>query len=463
MQRPPAPVLSQIQSGLESMIRHADGSFTSRIVITLSPPVFGRALGIQAMIRAKDESDFRAAEIMAQGGNRVSIIDVAEGEIYDIRLRYVADDGALSAPLAIAGHHVEGTTALPSDITNLNMNVLGSTAYLSWSAVTDIDLGYYTLRYAPQSSGVTWGSASDLVAQIARDATSISVPAAVGAYLLKAVDVGGRQSANAAMVVSTIAGLSGFNAVLNVTEDAAFPGVKDQVGVSGASLRLAGADSIDDWGDIDAVIDVDLGNNGLAATGTYSFGQSADLGSVYTSRLTADMNALGVDINNLTDVWSDVDGLESWDQTIDPSLWNVLLQLRTTNDNPSGSPVWSDWMPFVVGDYSARACQFRTILISSSPTVTPTISRLRVSIDMPDRIVSDRNITAAAEGSAIAFTSPFRATPAISITAQNMATGDYYAITSQSASGFTIRFFNAGGSGISRNFDYLAKGYGEQI
>jgi hypothetical protein len=41
-----------------------------------------------------------------------------------------------------------------------------------------------------------------------------------------------------------------------------------------------------------------------------------------------------------------------------------------------------------------------------------------------------------------------------------MATGDYFTITSPTSSGFTVRFFNAGGTGISRTFDYLAKGYG---
>ncbi|MBI3441728.1 MAG: hypothetical protein HY052_08035 [Proteobacteria bacterium] len=463
MVRPPAPVVSQIQSGLESVIRHADGSLTSRIIITLAPPNFRRVLEVQVMLRATDETEFRNAEVMAQSDNRISITDIAEGDTYDFQLRYVTTDGALSPPAVISNYRVEGTTALPSDVTSLNMNVLGSTAYLSWTAVTDIDLDHYTLRYAPQTSGVTWGSATDLVSRIPMDATSLSVPAAVGTYFLKAVDVGGRQSANADVVVSTIAGLSGFNAVLTLTEDTAFTGTKTNVGVSGTSLRLAGADSIDDWSNMDGVANEDVGNNGLAATGTYGFGQSADLGAVYTSRLTADMNVLGVDINSLTDGWGEIDGMESWDQTVDPSLWNVQLQLRSTNDNPAGSPIWSSWMPFVVGDYSARAYQFQALLTSAAPTITPTISRLRVNIDMPDRTVSDRNITTAAGGTAITFSKPFRAIPAISITAQNMATGDYYTITSPAATGFTIQFFNASGTGISRLFDYLAKGYGEQI
>jgi hypothetical protein len=277
------------------------------------------------------------------------------------------------------------------------------------------------------------------------------------------VDIGGRESANAAMVVSTIAGLTGFNVVVDLAEDAGFAGNKDHVGVIDGALHLSGADSIDDWVNIDLVSNADIGDGGLASEGVYGFSQAVDTGAVYTSRLTADMNAAGTDNSVLVDTWGDVDGQESWDQTVDPSLWNILLELRKTDDNPSASPVWSGWMPFIVGDYSARGFQFRATMKSGAPTVTPVVSRLRVSVDMPDRTAAERNITAAAAGSALSFARAFHATPALSVTAQDMATGDYYAITSLSASGFTIRFFNAGGTGISRTFDYLAKGYGEQI
>ncbi len=368
----------------------------------------------------------------------------------------------MSAPLAISGYQVIGASAVPSDVANFNMNVLDSTAYLSWSPVTDIDLAYYTLRFAPQTSGVTWSGATDIVSQISADATSISVPAAVGTYLIKAADQGGRLSANADLVISTIAGLSGQNAVLTVTEDPAFAGIMTDAGISSAALQLSGNDSVDDWTDIDHVSNADIGDDGLAVAGTYIFSNSVDLGAVYTSRLTMDMTVSGLDMTASVDVWADVDNQESWDQSVDPSLWNVQLQLRTTNDNPAGSPAWSDWMPFVIGDYSARAFQFRALLSSDIAGITPSVTRLRVNVDMPDRTISDRNITTLTGGSTITFTNPFRATPAISITAQNMATGDYYAITSPSASGFTIRFFNSSNTGISRTFDYLAKGYGQQ-
>src|SRR5690606_9218528 len=104
LQRPPAPVVSHIQSGAEALIRHADGSVTTRVMITLKPPSFPARLQVQAQIRAKDESAFRAAEIFAQSPTHVSLTDVAEGEIYDIRLRYFTDTGIFSPPATIAGH-----------------------------------------------------------------------------------------------------------------------------------------------------------------------------------------------------------------------------------------------------------------------------------------------------------------------------------------------------------------------
>lgn len=342
------------------------------------------------------------------------------------------------------------------------MNVLGDTAYLSWQAVGDIDLDHYTLRFSPLTMGVTWSNAIDIVGSIAMDTTAVSVPAASGTYLLKAVDVGGRQSRNAATVISTIAGLGSYNAVLTLTEDPLFNGSHDGTAAADGILTLGGADAADDWPDVDTVENADIGLAGFAETGHYLFAGTPDLGAVYTSRLTADLSVAGTDFNSGIDSWALTDEIEFWDADVDPALWSLALELRHTADDPAGTPFWSDWTPFVVGDYTARAFQFRVTMESHSWLVTPALSRLRVQIDMPDRIASGRNLTSSAAGSAIAFDRPFRATPAIAVTAQDMASGDYYSITAAGTGGFSIRFFDSSGNGITRNFDYMAKGYGEQ-
>ncbi len=461
MQRVPTPMLEQVQSGLETVIKHADGSITSRIIITFLPSILSNELSINTKIKASGESVYRNATIMHRTSSEVSITDVEEGEFYDIQLRYVDNTGAMSAPLTISNHMVEGTAAIPSDVLLLDMNILGDAAYLSWSAVKDVDLSNYSLRFTPEISAATWGGSVDLISHIAKDATSITVPAMVGTYLLKAVDLGGRESSNAISVISNIAGLSSLNIVENLIEDSVFTGECNNTAIANNHLTLIGADTIEDWDNVDTVLDIDIGEDGVVANGTYNFANNIDLGSSYISRLTANMNVLGSDVYDVVDVYSDIDVVESWDQLIDPSLFNVKLQLRTTDDDPLNAPTWGEWQNFVVGDYSARAYEFRTLLESHSKTIMPKVSRLRVNVDMPDRIDAQNDLTSDVSGSTINFVSGFKATPAISITAQDMVSGDYYTIINITNTSFDIRFFNSSGTGVVRAFDYLAKGYGQ--
>ena len=46
----------------------------------------------------------------------------------------------------------------------------------------------------------------------------------------------------------------------------------------------------------------------------------------------------------------------------------------------------------------------------------------------------------------------------VTLSVQDMASGDKYAITGKTTSGFNIAFTNSGGTGVSRTFDYVAKG-----
>lgn len=460
LQRPPVPVLNEIQSGEEALIRNTDGSLQTRILITLQAPAMPR-LTPDVMIRARDETRFRPAEMAVQAGGRISITDVAEGETYDLQIRYATAAGYVSEALLVSGHRVQGTTALPSDVFGFSINVLSDTAHLSWQAAPDLDLNGYNLRFSPQLTGVSWSGAVDIIASIPRDATTATVPAAAGTYLLKAVDVGGRMSANAA-VATTGVSAAGQNAILTVTESPAFAGVKTNAATSAGALQLSGRDSIDDWDDFDAVENIDIGEQGLWDSGIYEFAGTVDLGASYTSRLTARIAVAGIDLNAGVDSWSNFDAVETMDEDVDPSLWSLQLQLRYTADHPDISPVWSDWTPFVVGDYTARAFEFRVLLGAAAANITPSISHLSVDIDMPDRIYSGRSVVAEAGGLSVSFARAFRDTPAITVTPRDLGTGEYYTITAQSAGGFTIRFFNAGGAGIARSFDYLARGYGEQ-
>ncbi|MFH1157597.1 MAG: host specificity factor TipJ family phage tail protein [Pseudomonadota bacterium] len=461
LKRPPAPVVMSIQTGEEVLIRNPDGSFSATITLMLAPPIYPTPLSPDVRIKASGESGFRSASFIEANG-QIRIIDVEAEEYYDISLTYKNAFGMTSTATVIANQNVIGATGLPYEVTGFTVNVNGGTAHLSWDAVPSIDLSYYRIKFSPDTAGeATWASSVDLVLKVSAPATSVSVPALVGTYLIKAVDSGGRESAQETKAISTIAELEGLNAVAVLSEAPDFSGAKDHTVQNDGLLTLGPADSIDDWENIDDVLNADMGDSGLATSGAYVFAETLDLGDIYTSKLTASISVIGVDLSQNIDTIVNVDLLEDFDLDVDPSTYTVLLQVRTTDDDPSDAPVWSTWKNFVIGDYTARAFQFQCLLTSLQTGVTPVISSLSVQVDMPDRTDAQRALLSETGGSNVIFLHAFKATPVIGVTGNNMASGDYFTVTDQSPTGFTIRFFNSAGTGVARSFDYLAKGYGK--
>jgi hypothetical protein len=438
LRRPPVPQVTHLHAVIDSSA--ADGGAESRLVLTLAAHGFPRPLALRAERRATDESFFSPAEVSATGDGRAVLERMSEGETYDLRLRYVSDSGVFSPPLTIAGHRVDAlgpdTPAAPA----LSMNVVGNTAYLGWPAPASAGISHYMLRFAPVLSGAEWNSATDVVARIPAGTTSLSVPAAVGSFLLKAVDLRGRLSDAPSIAVSGIAGLGGYNAVESRAEAPDFAGAHDGTRNADGTLQLAEG----------------------RTQGVYTFAEAVDLGAVYTALVTVELFAGGIDRAESCDDWPDNDLVENRDGSTDPASWRLKPQLRTTADDPAGTPVWSAWQDIALGEYTARAFECRAVLESDSPTVTPVVAAMTLHVDMPDRIDSARGIVSDPAGSAIAFVRAFRVPPAVAVTAQNMQNGDYYAIEDVTAEGFFIRFFDAADGGISRAFDYMAKGYSEE-
>jgi hypothetical protein len=104
----------------------------------------------------------------------------------------------------------------PGDVTGFAVNVMAARRIRG--TCQRRHQPHYRLRHSPATSGASWNAAVDLVPRIGRPATSVHVPALTGTYLLKAVDLGGRESLNATLSGSSIADVLGFNAVETVTE-----------------------------------------------------------------------------------------------------------------------------------------------------------------------------------------------------------------------------------------------------
>lgn len=443
LQRPPQPQLVSFQSDEDVLIRNPDGTFTATAVLTLAPAGWPIPLTPVLKVKGVEETDFYDAQYTVNG-NRLTIFGLETGEYYDLRVFYRNPQGVSSVPLSLFNQLVTGDENPPADVTGFTINILNGTAFLSWNEVPDVDLDFYRIKFNAAVSGATWENSIDLFERVSGGQTSIGVPAQAGTYLIKAYDYGGRESIAAAEIVSNIGEILGFNAVEEVTESPTFAGVKEDVVVVTDTLQLT------------------MG----VTEGVYYFDNDIDLGSVYTSLVTATIGVTGVTRDDNVDLWTNVDAIPNWDGSADTSKWQIEVQIRTTNDDPSGTPTWTAWQKLIVSEYTARAYQFRVLLLADDTNTTPSISDLSITVDMPDRVDGARGVDSEASdtpSTRVDFSAPFRAVPALAIITYNMATGDYYEILANDEAGFNIAFFNASGTRVNRTFDWIAKGYGYEL
>jgi len=99
-------------------------------------------------------------------------------------------------------------------------------------------------------------------------------------------------------------------------------------------------------------------------------------------------------------------------------------------------------------------------LTSDDNNARPEVSSMQIKLVLEKRLESEEDVVSGAGAKAITYTNAFYASPAVGIAAQNMATGDYYTISSKTKTGFTITFYNNSAVAQDRTFDYVAKGHG---
>ena len=424
----------------------------------------------EVQFKKSTESTFKS---LGRGSSNIfEIIDVEDNVTYNIRARAISNLGVKSEFTEIS-HQAVGKTAPPADVSGLRINVVGAEAHLSWDAVADLDLSHYQVRYSTDTTSPSFQNAVTLIPKIT--ATSTTVPARTGTYFVRAVDTSGNTSQNATNVGTDIQSIAGLNVVATSTQHPTFAGVKTDCVVDDDSqgvpvLKLATSILFDAaTGNFDDAAGLfDSGGGRVDNEGAYDFDSYVDLGSKYTSRVTAALDVIRIDYVNLFD---DAEG--NFDARAglfdgDPAAYddtNVDLFVATTNDDPAGTPTWSAFKEFVVGDYTARALKFKAVLSTTDEQATPAIKELSVTVDMPDSLRADNDITSgtAGGGKVVTFSPAYKDLQGLAIVAENMATGDFYDIVSKDATGFTIRFKNSGGTVVDRTFDYVAKGYGELV
>lgn len=387
--------------------------------------------------------------------------------LYVFRVAALNSLGRRSQP-ASTSKEIYGKTALPGNVNNFSMLPVAGVAYLNWAQSVDLDVlvgGAVVIRWTPATTGQAWGDAIALDDAIPGAATSAQVPLLSGTYMAKFRDSSGNYSPAETLVITTVPAALALNVIDTIEEDPDFPGAKDGMEWSAEeqAISLASRLTIDEIPDFDAEGTIDWAG-GVGFFGTYDFEETFDLGAVFTSNLTASVEMEAFDVGQVIDLrydeidnWADIDGADVDDIQVE-------LYVRSTEDDPNASPTWTEWKRFVATQYLARAFQFQLTMLSPNPSHNAWIRGLSVMVDMPDRSVDLPGLTSGLGTTyRVTYPEPYRVTPGVAITANNMATGDYYAISNSDETGFDIVFKNSGGTTVSRNFNVVAKGYGRKV
>ena len=453
--QPPASVTLSDQ-----LIQYNDGTVIVALDITIgaSPDQFVDFFQVE--YKLSTESDFI---IYAQGsGLTHRVLNVIDQSTYNVRVKAVNSLG-VSSTYVSASRTIIGATAPPSDVTDLSCNISGEEAHLSWEAVGDLDLAFYNLRFSEKVDGTAdWLNSVALVEKISRPATSITVPARQGTYLIKAVDKIGNVSPNATAIISNVTSALNFNAVATQSEHPTFGGTfTDTVLVDGA-IELDSSELFDSAsGNFDdetvRFFDSGASNADFLSSGSYEFADVIDIGAKHTARITASITQTADNPDDLFDNRSgNFDDASSNFDGDAPVNQNAHIEIATSDDNVT----YTDFRGFVIGEYEARYFKFKVVLISRDSATTPVVSEVSVTVDMKDRIFSGNDIVSGTGTKSVTFTNPFKSGNfAVGITGQGMATGDYFTVSNKTINGFDVAFFNSSNTGVSKTFDFIAKGF----
>lgn len=345
---------------LDSEMRLINEHLTNVILVDVTSSSPFAIERVEVQFKKSTATNWKIAGVGDLG--RFEVVDV-DGVGYDIRARSYSYLGVRSDWVTYTGFVVAGLDAPPSNVQNFQGQLVGPVVNLSWDAIPDTDLSYYRIRHSVLESGASWSGSTVCAEKVPRPATSVAVPARSGTYLIRAYDKLGNVSESANSVVIPAAALETFATTLSITEDPTFTGLKTDTVVSGTNLELATTKTIGYYR-----------TTFIDTTAVRRFRARVDVGYSRVDRTSGLFDSLVGTFDSLGGLFDDLTGGSLADDV------NIRTQIRTTNDNPAGTPTWSGWSDIQVGDYYARAAQFRLVLTSGSADITPAVSTLRAYV-----------------------------------------------------------------------------------
>jgi len=353
-------------------------------------------------------------------------------------------------------------------------NITEQTMSFTWLAPNDLDIAGFILKYSPDRDNPSWDNSTAEGNLIPFNVTTIDVNARIGSYMLKTIDTTGNLSNNYSLVKTTIPEIAAMNLVQESIENPTFTGNKTDVILVDDGLEL-----------------INTGGDGTHVSfGSYDLSTLFNVGGIYRCYLTAQIEGYTKEDYPVSN-WEVVSDLSRLTQAV-LGEWNTVIQVKTASENGSISDWnyiedastleqdsnWGGWQNLTAGFYTGHYFYFRAVLTTCCEYSTPHITGLKVIVDMPDRteygddISRDGLLAGQVFGKRVTFSKPFNTTtkPVIAITEDNVVEGQYYVLDTIDETGFDIEFYTSvGANGFEDivvptdvQFDFIAKGYGEQ-
>ena len=351
-------------SNIEVELRANFESLFNVVKLTVSSSDPASVERVEVQVQKVGDTGWTAVGVGDLGIYETSGLD--DGD-YNVRVRAYSFLGVKGDWFQPASIQVIGQASPPENVTNFSANLSGGNVNLQWTPVGDPDLSYYKIRHTTGESAPSWSNAVTYVEKVSRPASSVSVPAKSGTYMIRAYDKLGTNSEQLASIVVPANSLDTFTNNLSLTDSPTFTGTKTNTSVTSSNLRITTTTS-------------------APSSGTYLSSTYIDTGAARRVRAYIDLNVsrfnsgsglfddLAGPFDSLTGLFDDLTGGGNFDDT------DVVTYISITNDNPAGTPTWSAYQIFQAGDFYGRAFRFKVELKSNSIGVSPSISSLVAKI-----------------------------------------------------------------------------------
>lgn len=202
------------ESGTNHLYIRGDGTVFARMFLSWTAVTDAFVLeGGKIIVQYKlaTSSTWQTGAVLDGNATSVYILDVADGQIYDIRVSATNGIGA-SGGYTIASHLVLGKTQPPANVTGFSSAFLNNSINLNWNLVSDLDLKEYEIR----RGGSNWETATSIVKTKSLKFTDNFQGAGTTLYFIKAIDTSNNESISAG---STSVFIAAPNPVNNLTCD----------------------------------------------------------------------------------------------------------------------------------------------------------------------------------------------------------------------------------------------------